>query len=134
MDIILKNLIGTKCFVFIDDIFSRIAEERALRLGNILHRFEKANLQLHPGKSNFAKSQVEFLGYILSENGILVSPEKVRAVHQYPTPKCVRDVRAFLGLASFYTRLVQNFAEIAKPFSVNQNWSAAHMGSLSGSV
>jgi hypothetical protein len=57
---------------------------------------------------------MQYLGYIPSENGISPSPEKVKAVRQYPTPKCVRDVRAFLGLASFYRRLVQNFAEIAK--------------------
>jgi hypothetical protein len=56
-------------------------------------------------------------GCILSENGISASPEKVKAVRQYPTPKCVRDVRAFLGLASFYRRLVPDFAEIAKPLS-----------------
>ena len=98
-------------------IYSHTAEEHASRLGKVLHRLGEANLQLHPGKCVFAKSQVQYLGYILSENGISASPEKVKAVRQYPTPKCVRDVRAFLGLASFYRRLVPNFAEIAKPLS-----------------
>jgi hypothetical protein len=119
MDTILKNLIWTECFIYLDDliIFSRTAEEHASRLDNILRRFEEANLQLHPGKCIFAKRQVQYLGYILSENGISASTKKVKAVRQYPTPKCVRDVRAFLGLASFYRRLVPNFAEIAKPLS-----------------
>jgi hypothetical protein len=108
MDTVLKNLIGTECFIYLDDliIFSRTAEEHASRLDNILHRLEEA-------KCVFAKPQVQYLSYILSENGISASPEKVKAVRQYPTPKCVRDVRAFLGLASFYRRLVPNFAEIA---------------------
>jgi hypothetical protein len=42
----------------------------------------------------------------------------VKAVRQYPSPKSVKEVRAFLGLASFYRRLVPNFAEIAKPLTV----------------
>ena len=52
LDVVLKNLVGEKCYVFIDDviIFSKTAEEHALRLENVLARFEKANLRLHPGK------------------------------------------------------------------------------------
>jgi hypothetical protein len=60
---------------------------------------------------------MQYLEYILSENGYSASTEKVKAVRQYPTLKCVRDVGAFLGLASFYRRLVPDFAEIAKPLS-----------------
>jgi len=53
----------------------------------------------------------------LSEKGVSASPDKVTAVRQYPVPKNVKDVRAFLGLALFYRRLVSNFAEIAKPLT-----------------
>jgi len=60
---------------------------------------------------------VQYLGFILSEDGISASPEKVKAVRQYPTPKSVKDVRVYLGLASFYRRLVTNFASIAKPLT-----------------
>jgi len=63
---------------------------------------------------DFAKSQVQFLGYVLSEKRVSASADKVKAVREYPTPRNVRDVRAFLELASFYRRLVQDFAEIAK--------------------
>ena len=51
IDAALKNLVGTECWVFIDDviIFSSTAEEHALRLENVLRRFDGANLQLHPG-------------------------------------------------------------------------------------
>ena len=110
------------------DYIFRTAEEHASRRDNKLHLFEEANLQKHPGKSLFAKSQVQYLGYIMSENGISPSPEKVKAVRQYPTPKCVRNVRTFLGLTSFYGRLVTNFAEIAKPLAVNKKGSRRHMG------
>ena len=76
--------------------------------------FEEANLQLHPGKCAFAQSQVQYLVYILSEDGISPSAEKVKAMQNYPTPKNVRDVRAFLGLVSFYRWPVPDFAHKAK--------------------
>jgi hypothetical protein len=60
---------------------------------------------------------VQYLGYVLSEKGVSASPDKVKAVREYPVPKNARDVRASLGLASFYRRVVPKFAEIAKPLT-----------------
>jgi hypothetical protein len=57
------------------------------------------------------------LGFTLSDKGVAASPDKVKAVKQYPIPTNVKDVRAFLALASFYRRLVPKFAEIAKPLT-----------------
>ena len=55
MDVVLKDLVGTECWVFIDDIvYSKSAEEHAARLENVLRRFEEADLQLRPGKCVFA--------------------------------------------------------------------------------
>ena len=60
---------------------------------------------------------MKYLGYDLSEYGVSASADKVKAVKEYPTPKNVKDVRAFIVLASFYRRLVPNFAKIAKPLT-----------------
>jgi len=119
VDTVLKNQVGTECFVFIDDVIvlSSSAEEHARRLESVLLRFDQANLQLHPGKCVFAQSQVQYLGFELSEKGFVASPEKVKAVQNFQTPKCAKDVRSFLGSASFYRRLVPKFAEIAKPLT-----------------
>jgi hypothetical protein len=119
MDVVLKNLTGTECWIFIDDliIFSDTIEEHACRLEHVLERFEKANLKLQPGRCVFAQSQVQYLGYVVSRDGITAAPDKVKAVQQYPEPRNARDVRSFLGLASFYKRLVHKFAEIAKPLT-----------------
>jgi hypothetical protein len=61
MDLVLKDLVGYECYVFMDElvVFSRTAEEHALRLENILERFDRANLQLQPGKCEIAKSSVK---------------------------------------------------------------------------
>jgi hypothetical protein len=89
----------------------------ARRLEHVLQRFEKSNLLLQPTKCVFAKSEVQYLGYVVSRDGIAASPDKVRAVKEYPLPKNAKHVRAFLGLASFYRRLIPKFAEIAKPLT-----------------
>jgi len=119
MDIVLKNLVGEECYVFIDDviIFSKTTAEHAPRFQNILSRFEKANLQLHLRKCVITKPQVKYVGYALPGNGVSASADKVEAVKNYPTPKNVRDVRAFLGLAGFCRRLVPDFAALAKPLT-----------------
>jgi len=120
MDKVLKDLIGVELWLYIDDVilFSDTAEEHARRLENVLQRFEQANLQLHPGKWVFAQPQVQYLGFVLSEGGVTASPDKVKAVREYPTPKNVKDVREFLGLTSFYRRLLPSFAKLAKSLTI----------------
>jgi hypothetical protein len=74
-------------------------------------------LQLQPEKCAFAKDKVTYLGFELSYRGIEASPDKVKAVQNFPIPRSVKDVRSFLGLASFYRRLIPHFADIAKPLT-----------------
>ena len=71
-------------------------------------------LQLQPEKCVFAKDKVTYLGFELSYRGVEASPGKVKAVRNFPIPQSVKDVRSFLGLASFYHRLMPHFADIAK--------------------
>jgi len=103
--------------VFINDVivYGNNIEEHARRLGHFLERFDRANLQLQPGKCVFAQPQVEYRGYIVSRDGIRASPDMTKAVKNFPIPKNVKKVRSFLGLASFYRRLVPQFANIANP-------------------
>ena len=54
---------------------------------------------------------------MLSKEGISASPDRIKAVRDYPTSRNLKDVRAFLGLASFYRRLIQGFSAVAKPLT-----------------
>jgi len=74
-------------------------------------------LQLRQKKCAFAKGKVTYLGFELSYRGIEASPDKVKAVQNFPIPRSVKDVRSFLGLASFYRRMVPHFVDIAKPLT-----------------
>jgi hypothetical protein len=78
IDVVLRNLTGTECFVFIHDVtlFADTIQEYAPRLEHVLQRFEKANLQLQPVKYVFAQPQVEYLGYVVAWDGVSASPEK----------------------------------------------------------
>jgi hypothetical protein len=98
-------------------MFADTIEKQVCMLENVLQRFQKAILQLQPAKSVFAQPQVEYLGYVVSRDGISASPDKVQALRKYPTPKDAKEVRIFLGLASCYRRLVPKFSEIAKPLT-----------------
>ena len=115
MDLVLRDLVGDECHEFIDDVivFGNTIEEHASRLSRVLERFDRANLQLQPGNCVFAQPQVQYLGYVVSRDGIRASPDKTKAVRNFAVPKNVREVRSFLGLASFYRRLVPKFAQIA---------------------
>jgi len=119
MDIVLRDLVGNECYVFIDDVivYGNTIEEHASRLGHVLERFERAILQLQPSKCVFAQPQVEYLRYVVSRDGIWASPEKTRAFKNFPVPRNAKEVRTFLGLASFYRWLVPKFAQIAKPLT-----------------
>jgi hypothetical protein len=118
MGVVLRNLTGEICFVFIEDIlvFADTTEEHARRLDKVLQRFEMANL-LKTGKCTFALPQVNYLGYVASRDGVTAWSEKLLAVRKYPVPKNAKEVRSFLGLASFYIRLVHRFAEVSKPMT-----------------
>jgi hypothetical protein len=131
MGTVLKDKIGVECYCFVGDLvlYSNTAEKYARILEHVLQRFDVANLQLHPWKCAFAQPGVQYLGYVLSEKGISASSDKVKAVRKYPKPHNVKDVRAFLGLASLYRRLVPDFAQIAKSLIPDTEKPRVYLGS-----
>jgi len=84
MNAVLEDLVGNECRVSIDDIivYSKSAEEHTARLEYVLRRFDEANLQLHPEKFVFIQPQVQYMGFVLSEEGFTVSLQKLKAVKQ----------------------------------------------------
>jgi len=65
----------------------------------------------------FVQPQVQYLEFVLSAFGISALAGEVKAVRDYPAPGNVKDFRTFLGLASFYSILVPDFAEVVKPLT-----------------
>ena len=116
---ILRGLEWDICLVYIDDliIFSRSFDEHLLHLEQVFKRLREANVKLKPSKYHFVKPQVEYLGHIVSAEGLRPNPAKISAVKEFPIPKNVKDLRAFLGLCNYYRRFVKGFALIASPLN-----------------
>jgi len=72
-------------------------------------------LKLKASKCKLFQRKVGFLGHVVSSDGIEPDPEKVKSVTEWPVPRNVSEVRAFVGLASYYRRHVKGFADIARP-------------------
>ena len=81
----------------------------------ILRRLEEHDLYVKPEKCEWKVREVGFLRVIIGPDRIKMEKEKVRSVLEWPTPKCIKDVQKFLGLANYYRRFVKDFAEIARP-------------------
>jgi hypothetical protein len=117
MDVAMAGLHLNICLVYLDDIivFSETEEEHLERVKKVLERIRVAGLKLKPEKCTLMQKSVSFLGHVVSGDGISTDPEKIRAVTEWPTPSRVKDVRSFLGLASYYRRFVRGFATLASP-------------------
>ena len=117
MDCVLAGLQWTSCLVYIDDIVipGKTFDDHLINLHSVLIRLREANLKLQPPKCIFARKSVNFLGHIISAEGIATDPGKIDKVTTWPTPTCRRDVQQFLGLCNYYRRFIKDFAVIAKP-------------------
>ena len=72
-------------------------------------KLRAVGLKLKP-KCDFAQRHVQYLGHLISEDGVAVDPLKVEAVTSYPQPRDVKELQGFLGMANHYRRLLQVFA------------------------
>ena len=68
-------------------------------------------------KCEFWLSKVNFLGHVISAEGIEVDPDRVRSIQEWCPPKNVKQLRSFLGVAGYCRKFVENFSKIAKPMT-----------------
>ena len=119
MNLVMRGLTWEACLVFLDDIvvMSTTFEQHFERLRAVFGRLRSANLKLKPSKCKLFQLKVKFLGSIVSANGIEPDPDKLKAIDEWPVPKNLTELRAFVGLASYYRRHVEGFSDLAKPLS-----------------
>ena len=117
MDVTLAGLCYESCLVYLDDImiYSSDVSSHLERLTKVFERLRAVNLKLKPSKCVFLRRRVEFLGYVVSKDGLSADQSKVKSVRSWPIPNKIRDVRAFLGLCSYYRKFIKGFADIAAP-------------------
>ena len=119
METVLRGLQWKICLVYIDDIiiFSPTFEQHLQHLVTVFDRLRAAGLKLKPSKCRFGCHTVPYLGFLATPSGIHPDPKKVEAVRTYPIPQNLTQLRAFLGLANYYSRFISGFARMAQPLT-----------------
>ena len=116
---VLRNELDKYAIAYLDDIliFSKSITEHNEHVETILKKLQDNQLYAKIEKCEFFKSEVEFLGHIISKNGIKTDPSKIKAITDWPTPKSITDVRSFHGICNFYRRFISKFSEVAAPIT-----------------
>ena len=102
MELVLAGLHWKICLIYLDDIlvYSSTFDEHIDRLDEVLSCLIKAGLKLKPSKCKLFQREIKFLGHVVNEKGVSCDPSKLDKVKNWPTPKSVKQVKQFLGLAS----------------------------------
>ncbi|XP_072093102.1 transposon Tf2-1 polyprotein isoform X3 [Arachis hypogaea] len=119
MNRIFRPYLDKFVIVFIDDIlvYSKTEEEHTDHLRTVLQILRDRKLYAKLSKCEFWKSEVKFLGHVVSKQGIAVDPAKVEAVMNWERPTSVTEIRSFLGLARYYRRFIKGFSQLALPLT-----------------
>ena len=119
MNYILRDVSGIKALVYLDDviIFSETFEDHLRDIKEVFTLIQNAGLKLKLKKCQFMKKSVQYLGHIISRDGIGPDPKTIEKIANYKTPISADEVRSFLGLAGYYRRFIPNFGSIAQPLT-----------------
>ena len=118
MNELLRDLTNMgKVAVFIDNVIigTETEEGHDELVAKVIKRLEENNLYVKPAKCKWKVREVEFLGVVTGPEGIKMEKKKVKGVLEWLTPKSVKDVQKFLGLANYYRQFIEGFATVARP-------------------
>lgn len=119
MDSVFSDIKFKFVYHYLDDlvIYSKSAQEHLEHIREVLVRLRQAGLTVNPGKVVFACSAIKFLGHVVSGEGVSINPERVEVITQFPTPRNVKQVARFIGMANFFRKFIDGFAEKAAPLN-----------------
>ena len=114
-----RGPLGRCAVVYMDDIlcFSPTLEQHLLDVEEVLATLRRHHLFAKRSKCEFGRQELGFLGHRLSAAGVSVDPRKVQSIREWATPRSCTEVRRFVGLANYYRRFVEGYAELAAPLT-----------------
>jgi len=117
MNEIFRDMTDRFVVIYLDDIliYSDNLEEHKSHVRQVLARLREHDLHVKPEKSRFHATTIEFLGFIISPEGISMDPAKTKAVSNWPAPSTLKELQSFLGFANFYRRFIARFSDIVVP-------------------
>ncbi|XP_062407933.1 uncharacterized protein LOC134099157 [Sardina pilchardus] len=118
---LMERIFGAQHFqtllLYLDDVivFSSTVEDHLQRLDSVLTRLHFEGLKVKLEKCCFFRTEVKYLGHVISKDGVATDPDKINAVAKWVRPSTVSELRSFLGFASYYRRFVEGFSQMATP-------------------
>lgn len=115
MGLISSGLNFSVCLVCLDDVivFADSTERHLQRLRDVFGRLRSVHLKLKVEKCQLMNRRDEFLGHVVSDEEVALDNSKIENVASWPEPTNLKELRAFLGLCSYYRRFVPGFSNVA---------------------
>ena len=136
-DDIFSDLLDVSVTIYLDNIliYSDNPADHKQHVSEVLCRLRKHGLYARPDKCHFSTDTVEYLGFILSKEGLKMDQSKVQTIQDWPEPRKVKDIQSFSGFANFYRRFISGYSDIVVPLTrltqkgtpwnfTDQAWSA----------
>lgn len=119
MNKIFAPILGKFVLVFKDDIliYSATLEDHLGHLQQVLDIIQSHQFSIKMSKCIFAQQQLEYLGHLVTANGVATEPSKIQAVVDWPTPGNIKQLRGFLGLTGYYRRFIRHYGMLSKPLT-----------------
>ena len=138
----LQRFIDCCCIVYLDDvlIYSDNLEQHKRDVRKIINAIYRSGMRLKPSKCEFHHTETEYLGFIISQEGIKVDPIKTKAIRTWKTATRKKEIQSFLGFCNFYRKFIEGFSKIAKPLyqltEKDQKWEfgTKHQEAFNGLV
>jgi hypothetical protein len=117
MNEIFNDLLYKGVVIYLDDIliYANNVKKHNELLDEVCKRIRDSGLRINPNKCIFGVKRLEYLGHTISDKGLETNDKKVQDIKNAKVPKTVKQLRAFLGLASYYRKFIKNYAEITSP-------------------
>ncbi len=114
MNNIFQYILHKHVLVYLDDIiiYSKTFDDHIEHLREVFQLIRQAGLKLKSIKCDFFKKEIDYLGFIVSKDGIRPNTAKIEAIIKYPEPRNQKELGSYLGGASYYRKYIRNFADI----------------------
>ncbi|SOV06304.1 uncharacterized protein UDID_19619 [Ustilago sp. UG-2017a] len=119
MNDMFKDMLDRSLIIYLDDLLicSSTLKQHQEHVLAVLARLRQAGLYAKAEKCQFSTSQTEFLGFVVSDQGVAMDPSKTEVITNWPVPKLVHDVQVFLGFCNFYRKFIPQYSQTAYPLT-----------------